>query len=110
MDTVGKVILFFEIASALSIIAIILMFLLKEKGGLVLFYTLSVAGMMLAWFSIYLLEDLLVGNKLMAWIFGAMGAAGILVEICGKQGKKFWISRVLTMVSIFGGLIGLFVL
>lgn len=37
-----------------------------------------------------------------------MGEAGILVEICGRQEKKFRISRLLTMASVFGGLIELF--
>lgn len=110
MEIVERIILAFVIMSAVSILGLVLMFIIKDKKvNAVLFYMMSIWGMVLAGISAYLLpiEDLTM--QLLVWIFGMLGMIAMLIKLCGKQEKGELISRLLVVFSVVLGILGIFI-
>ncbi len=111
LGTIGNIILAFIIMSAVSILGLILMFVIKSKqASRTLFYMMAVWGMALAGVSAFMLPTRDIGMQLLAWGFGAMSAVAMLVELCGKQANKETISRLLVVFSVMLGILGMFML
>lgn len=110
-STVEVFIIAFVIISVVSIFGSVLMFAAKgSKKQAIIFYILAIWGMILAWQHVLGLETNNIGAQLGAWGFGSLSAVAMLVDICARNGNKFWISRFMVLLSILLGILGIFVL
>lgn len=110
-NTVEALIIAFIIISVVSIFGSVLMFVVKDpRKQAIIFYVLAIWGMVLAWQHVLGLETQNIGAQLGAWGFGSLSAVAMLVDLCAKSDKKFWISRLMVLSSVLLGILGIFIL
>jgi len=90
--------------SGASLLAICLMFLIKNQiVKKVCFYFLAIQGMALSCMNALSTPISYGGEIALGWAMGALSVAALLLEICGKSEKKSTIARILVTVSVLIG-------
>ena len=108
MDPLGALVITFFAMSIISIAGIVLLYLSKnEKLKKVLLYFLSVWGIVVAYCGI-LSSGFFISDALPAIGFGALGLAGLLVQLISKKENKFRIARILVTISVAAGMVNCF--
>jgi len=98
----------FVVGTVITVFALILMFLLKGRvAKSVIFFSLAVWGMVLAWLQVLTKESREIMQQLGAWGIGSLSAIAMLVELCWKNDKKFLVSRILVLISVLLGIVGM---
>lgn len=96
--------------TGLSLLAIILMFAMKqEMVKKVSFYFLCLQSMLISWFNALSTPGSYFGEILLGWGLGALSVAALLLQLCGKSEKKSKIARILVTVSVVLGMWNLFI-
>ncbi len=109
--TIEGIILAFIILSAVSVLGLVLMFVIKNKKvNRILFYVMSIWGMILAGISAFMIPTKDIIMQLLAWGFGALGASAMMVQICSRQKNRELISKLLVVFSVMLGILGVFLL
>lgn len=109
LDSLALLVIVFVVMSVVSLIGVALLFLVKnEKLQKGLFYFLAVWGMLIAWCNVQSIPLYMTGELLLAWGLGGLGAAAMLVKICGKKENSFQIAKMLATVSVVAGMIDCF--
>ena len=110
LDPLGLLAIVFIAMSVAAVIAVALLFVLKdEKKKKYIVYFMVVLGMYIAWANAQSspLPDYL-GQAILGWAIGALGVAGLLLQICGKTKKQFLTAKILVSVSVIVGIVELF--
>lgn len=110
-ETIERMILAFIVISAISILCLVLMFIIKnKKANRILFYMMAVWGMALAGISAFIIPARDIVMQLLAWGFGALGAAAMMFQLCSRHANKELISKLLVVFSVMLGVLGVFLL
>lgn len=111
MTSLDQILVVFIGLSVISIVGIIFLFLLKnEKQKTIVFYLLSVLGMVISYMNATSIPRDFVGEQVIAWGLGFLSVIAVLLKITGKTEKRFNVAKVLTVVSVLGGIAHLFLL
>ena len=111
MDPLGMLVILFIGMSVISILALLLLLLLKdEQKKRYVVYFLGIWGMVIAWVNVSSLPETFMGEIVRALILGALGAAAILLQFCGKKKSLVITARILAVISVIAGLIAAFLL
>ena len=110
MDPLGALVITFFVMSIISIVGIVLLYLSKnEKLKTGLLYFLSVWGIVVAYCGV-LGSGFFISDGLTSIAFGAVGLAGLLVQLISKKENKSQIARVLVTISVIAGMIDCFLI
>ena len=111
MDPLGALVITFFAMGIISILALVLIYLLKnEKMKKGLLYFLSAWGVIIAYCGILSTPGYMTGEILITAALGALGIAGLLTQLISKKENKFQIARVLVTVSVVAGMIDCFMI
>ena len=111
LDSLALLVIVFMVMSVVSVLGVLLIFLAKnEKLKKGLLYFLSVWSMFIAFFSAQSLPPYMTGGILLAWGIGALGAAAMIIQICGKKESRFAAARILAVISVVAGMIDCFLI
>ena len=110
MNALGLLVIVFVAMVAVTIAAIVLLFVMKnEKRKKFLVYIMAFLAIYIAWANAqssplpqYLNEALL------GWGIGAVGAVGLLFQIFAKTKKQDTCAKFLVMISVIAGMVELF--
>ena len=106
----GLLVISFVGISVISIIGLALLYLLKnERAKAGVFYFLSIWGMAVAVISAMSTPSNLMSQQLIAWGFGILGAAGLMVHLKGSSNSSRMTAYVLVTVSVIGGVLKMFI-
>lgn len=111
MDPLGALVITFFVMSIISIAGVVLLFLSKNeklKKGLLYFFTAW--SMVVAYCGILVSDGFYFANGGIAVVLGALGIAGLLIQLFSKKEKKFQIARVLVTISVVAGMINCFLI
>lgn len=111
MNSLDLLIIVFMAMSAVSLLAICLMFLVKHPVvKKVSFYFLALQGMLVAWLNAMMTPFTFPGELAIGWGLGALSVAALLMVLLGKNEKLTKIARVLVTVSVVAGMMNAFIL
>ena len=106
----GILMMLFIGMSVISILAITMMYLLKnEKAKKGMFYFTAVWGMAIAVLSYTALPQNFGGEQVAVWIIGFLSVAGIIVHIKSKTKAQYLTAYTLAALSVVIGMIKLFI-
>lgn len=107
----GLIVVSFVAISVISIIGLALMYLLKnERAKAGVFYFLSIWGMIIAVLSATSLPSNWIAQQLIAWGFGILSAAGLIVHLKCPSASGRTAAYILVTVSVIGGVLKMFIL
>ena len=107
----GLYFLMFVGMSVISLLGILLLFLLKSEGAKkTAFYFLVVWGMFIAVFRATGLPTNYIMEQLIAWGFGILSIAALLIRVRTKNTKLLLCANILVVVSVVAGMLKLFFL
>ena len=113
LNSLDALIIVFIAMAVLSIISVALQFIVKNKKfQKASFYFASILGALLSIFK-YLstpLTGLYTGQIVLGFALGALAIAAIILQLVKKDDKSFQLAKVLTAVSVIGGMIGTFLI
>lgn len=108
-DILGILLIGFMALSALSILSIVLMFVLKnEKAQKIAFYFTAASSIIIAINYAGMTPTYMVGDLIAAALVGFLAIAGILVERLAKDDektKKFKLAKIMVAVSALASMI-----
>ena len=97
--------------SAASLLAVCLMFILKNKmARKIIFFFLTVQGMLVSALNALMTPFTYPGKLALGWGLGAVSVAALLLELCGKGEKKSLIARIMVTASVVLGMINAFLI
>jgi len=110
MNALDLLVLVFMGLSAVSLLAVCLMFLMKKVAvKKVCFYFLALEGMALSVLNALMTPASFPGELAIGWGLGSLSIAALLFELCGKGEKKSMIARILVAVAVVAGMFNAFV-
>ncbi len=110
MDPLGALVITFFAMSIISIAALALMYLGKnEKLKKALLYFLGGWSIVVAYCGV-LSAGFFISEGLSSILFGALGIAGLLIQLISKGKNKFKIARILVAISVVAGMIDCFLI
>lgn len=105
----GILTILFICMSIISGLGILLLYLIKEeKKKKIIFYSLSVWGIIIAVFSATSLPTNYVGSQLVSWGIGVLSIIGIIVYLKAKTKLQYQVAYLLTTASVVFGMLKLF--
>ena len=113
LNSLDALIIVFITMAGLSIISVALQFIVKNKKlQKASFYLAAALGTVLSIFK-YLstpLTGLYTGQIVLGFALGALAIAAVVLQLVKKDEKSFQLAKVLTAVSVIGGMIGTFLI
>lgn len=110
MTALDYLVVVFMGMSAVSLLAVCLMFLMKkDRIKKICFYFLALEGMALSVLNALMTPGTFPGELAIGWTLGGVSIAALLLEICGKGEKKFVVARILVAVAVIAGMLNAFV-
>lgn len=110
ITALDALVLVFMGMSALSLLAICLMFLIrKDLVKKICFYFLALDGMAVSVMNALMTPGTFPGELAIGWGLGALSIVALLLQVCGKDEKRFMIARILVTVSVIAGMFNAFV-
>ena len=111
MDPLGALVITFFAMAIISILAVVLMYLLKnEKTKIRLLYFLSAWGVVIAYCGILSTPFDLTGRMFSIVALGVLGIAGLLIQLFSKRENKFQVARVMVTISVVVGMVQCFLI
>ena len=109
MDLLFVFVLLFVVCIVVSILgAILLFFVRNRKIQNIIFFVLACWSLILSYANAASIPVLYMGQQLLAWMFGFLSVAALLIRYAGKTEKRWLISNVLVTVSIVSSGVGVF--
>ena len=97
--------------SAVSLLAVCLIFLLKNKTARkIILCLLAVQGMLISVLNALMTPFTYPGELALGWGLGALSVAALLLELCGKSEKKSLIARLMVTTSVVLGMVNAFLI
>ena len=110
-DILGILLIGFMAISALTILGIVLMFLLKgEKAQKIAFYFTAISSVVIAINYAGMTPLYMTGNLIVAGLIGAVAIAGVLVERLSSEEnkeKRFKLAKIMVSLSAIASMINL---
>lgn len=108
-DPLGMLVITFVVMTVISIIGVLLLYLAKnEKVKKVIFYLLTVWGIVVAYCNVISDPLYWTGSIVRAWGLGALSVIALLIQLCMKKESRFKIARILVTISVVAGMIDCF--
>ena len=111
LDPLGALVITFFVMSIVSIGGMVLLYLSKneklKKGWL---YFLAAWSMVVMYCGILMSDGFYFANGPVALVLGALGIAGVLVQLFSKKENKFKLAVILVTISVAAGMINCFFL
>lgn len=110
LDPLGLLAIVFAAMSAVAVITIALLFIMKdERKKKYIVYFMAVLGMYIAWANAQSSPlPQFLGEAIIGWLLGALGVAGVFLQICGKTKRQLLMAKILVVISVVAGIIELF--
>lgn len=109
MNSLDLLLIAFFVMTIVSVLAVLIQFLLKdEKKKKIVFYFLVAWSLVITWCNIQTTPEYMTVELVKAFAFGALGIAALLVQLCCKGDKKFFVAQILATVSVLGGILDTF--
>ncbi|MBQ8518683.1 MAG: hypothetical protein IJ455_03630 [Agathobacter sp.] len=111
MDPLGALVITFFVMSIISIAGLVLLYLSKNeklKKGLLYFSTAW--SIVIAYCGILVSDGFYFANGGIAVVLGALGIAGLLIQLISKKENKFQIARILVTISVVAGMVNCFLI
>ena len=108
-DPLGMLVITFFAMTVVSLVGLVLLYLLKnEKAKKVVFYLLTVWGMIVAYCNVISDPINWTGAIVRGWVLGALSVAALLIQLCLKKEYKFNLARILVTISVVLGMMDCF--
>lgn len=105
----GILMIVFIVMSVVSILGLIMLYMVKsEKAAKGTFYAMAIWGLIVAVLSAISFPGNWMPHQLIAWGFGFLSVAGIIVNIATKHAGKCIPAYLLVTASVIGGVLGFF--
>ena len=110
LNPLGVMLIVFVAMAVVTVLAIVLLFALKdEKKKKYIVYFMALLAMYIAWANAQSSPmPQYLGQALLGWGIGALGAAGLVLQICGKTDRQLLTAKILVAVSVVAGIAELF--
>ncbi|MBE5951956.1 MAG: hypothetical protein E7260_10255 [Lachnospiraceae bacterium] len=109
LDPLGALVITFFVMSIVSIGGMVLLYLSKnEKLKKGVFYFLAAWSMVVMYCGILMSDGFYFANGPIALVLGALGIAGVLIQLFSKKENKFKLAEILVMISVAAGMINCF--
>lgn len=109
LDPLGALVITFFVMSMISIVGMVLLHLSKnEKLKKGVFYFLATWSMVVMYCGILMSDGFYFANGPIALVLGALGVAGVLIQLISKKENKFKLAEILVMISVAAGMINCF--
>lgn len=110
LNALGLLVIVFAVMAAVTVIAIFLLFAMKdEKKKKYVVYVMAGLGMYIAWANAQSSPlPQFLWEAILGWMFGALGVAGLLLQICGKSKKQLLMAKIFVVISVVAGIVELF--
>ena len=110
LDPLGLLGIAFIVMSIIAVIGILLLVVMKnEKKKTRVVIVLALLGIYVAWANAQSSPlPQFLGEAIIGWILGTIGAAGLLLQIGGKNKKQLRIAKIMVIVSVVAGILELF--
>ena len=109
LDPLGALVITFFAMGIISIVGMVLLYLSKnEKFKKGLFYFLAAWSMVVAYCGILMSDGFFFVNGPVALVLGALGIAGVLIQLISKKENKVKLARILVTISVVAGMINCF--
>ena len=109
LDPLGALVITFFVMSIISIVGIVLLYLPKnEKLKKGLFFLLAAWSMVVAYCGILMSDGFFFANGPVALVLGALGIAGVLIQLISKKENKFKLAGILVTISVVAGMVNCF--
>ena len=107
MDSLFTLVVLFVLCIVVSILgAILLFFIRNRKIQNAVFFALSCWSFFISYVNAISIPMVYMGQQMLAWIFGFLSAAALLLRYAGKKESRFVISNILVTVSIVSSALG----
>ena len=109
MDSLFVLVVPFVACIVVSIFGVILLFFIRNKkvqNGI--FFTLSCWAFFISYLNAISIPMVYKGQQMLAWIFGFLAAAALLLRYAGKKESRYIASNILVTISIVSSALGLF--
>lgn len=111
LDPLGALVITFFVMSIVSIGGMVLLYLSKnEKLKKGLLYFLAAWSMVVMYCGILMSDGFYFANGPIALLLGALGIAGVLIQLFSKKENKFQLAGILVTISVAAGMINCFFL
>ncbi len=111
MNSLDLLVIVFMAMSAVSLLAVCLMFLMKnETVKKACFWLLTLQGLLVSWLNAMMTPLGFPGELAFGWIFGGMSVAALLLALLGKGEKHIRLARILAAASVVLGMINAFII
>ena len=109
LDPLGALVITFFVMSIVSIGGMVLLYLSKnEKLKKGVFYFLAAWSMVVMYCGILMSDGFFFANGPVALVLGALGIAGVLIQLISKKENKFKLARILVTISVVAGMVNCF--
>lgn len=109
LDPLGALVITFFVMSIVSIGGMVLLYLSKnEKLKKGVFYFLAAWSMVVMYCGILMSDGFYFANGPIALVLGALGIAGVLIQLFSKKENKFKLAGILVTISVAAGMINCF--
>lgn len=111
LDSLGALVITFMVMSLVSVVGVVLMYLTKnEKVKKGFFYFLAIWGMIVAYCNVLSTPEYMTGSIVLAWVWGGLSVAALLIQLATKKENRFKIARILVTISVVVGMIDCFMI
>jgi len=110
LNPLGLLVIAFAVMSAIAVIAIVLLFIMKdEKKKKWIVYIMTALAIYIAWANAQSSPlPQFLGEAILGWIIGAVGVGGCMLQILGKTKKQLLTAKILVVISVVAGIAELF--
>ena len=109
MDSLFILVLLFVACIVVSILgAVLLFFVHNRRIQNTVFFALSCWAFFISYINAISIPMLYMGQQMLAWIFGFLSAAALLIRYAGNAEKRYTVSNILVTISILSSSIGVF--
>ena len=109
MNSLFVLVVLFVACIVVSIFGAILLFFIRNKkvqNGI--FFVLSCWAFFISYLNAISIPMAYMGQQMLAWIFGFLAAAALLLRYAGKKESRYIASNILVTISIVSSALGLF--
>ena len=109
MDLLFVLVLLFIVGMVVSILGTILLFSVRNrKLQNTIFFVLSCWAFFISYVNAISIPVVYMGQQMLAWIFGFLSAAALLIRYAGKTEKRYLVSNLLVTISVVSSGLGVF--
>lgn len=109
MDSLFLLVVLFVLCIVVSVLGAILLFFIRNRrlqNGI--FFALACWAFFISYLNAVSIPMAYMGQQMLAWVFGFLSAAAMLLRYAGKKESRYAISNILVTISIVSSALGVF--